>query len=128
MPGRENKRIGKIGEEEARRFLRRKGYEILAKNFRTRLGEIDAVARYRGFIVFIEIKTRASSSLGPPYLSVTRAKQARIIRNALIYLKRYGLDNVNWRIDVVSVKLDHIYGLEDIEIIENAVEDNCQGG
>lgn len=122
--GRGNKVVGAIGEERAREFLKRNGYKILARNFRTSLGEIDLVARKKGIIIFVEIKTRATSSLGPPYLSVTRPKQQHIIRCALAYLKRYGLTDSDWRIDVVSVKLDQGYEVENIEIIENAVEDS----
>ena len=104
--GRENKKIGHIGEEKALAFLEQKGYEILGVNVRTPFGEIDVVARQRETTVFIEVKTRATSSLGPPYLNVTREKQMHLIRNALCYLKRRGLVNSDWRIDVVSIKLN----------------------
>lgn len=122
--GREKKTIGNIGEGIAVRFLKQRGYKILETNYRTIFGEIDAVARKDGFIIFIEVKTRASSSLGPPYLAVTRLKQRHIIKNALFYLKRHCLVNTDWRIDIVSVKLDIGGKVEYIEIIENAVEDN----
>lgn len=121
--GWENKKIGQIGEDIAVTFLEQKGYNVLGVNVRTPLGEIDIVAREQNTTVFIEVKTRATSSLGPPYLSVTRAKQIHLIRNALCYLKRYGQVNSDWRIDVVSVKLNDRYELESIELIENAVED-----
>lgn len=123
--GRENARIGKIGEEKAREFLKRRGYKILAENFRTGLGEIDAVARHENFIVFVEIKTRTGNSLGPPCLSVTGKKQRHIINTALCYLKKNDLVDSDWRIDVVSVRLGSNDELEDIEVIENAVEDNA---
>ena len=119
--GRENKRIGEIGEEIAMAFLEQKGYEIAGVNVRTPLGEIDIVAKQKETTVFIEVKTRATSSLGPPYLNITRSKQAHIIRNALLYLKRSGRADSYWRIDVVSVKLNGRYELESIELIENAV-------
>ena len=86
--GRENKEIGKIGENIAMAFLEQKGYRILGLNVRTPLGEIDIVAKEKEMMVFIEVKTRASSSLGPPYLNVTRTKQMHLIRNAFCYLKR----------------------------------------
>ena len=122
--GRENKFVGRIGEKFAIEFLKKRGYKIMATNSRTPFGEIDAVAKQDGLIVFLEIKTRTTSSLGPPYLSVTGAKQNHLIKNALFFLKKRRLVNSNWRIDVVSVKLSLEYELEDIEIIENAVEDN----
>ncbi len=122
--GREKIVLGRLGEKIAWAFLKKKGYDILAANFRTKFGELDLVAKHKGFIVFLEIKTRMTSSLGPPYLSVTKTKQRHLIKNALVYLKMRGLINSNWRIDVVSVKLNSNYKLENIEIIENAVEDN----
>ena len=122
--GRENKTVGEIGEQMAIAFLKQKGYQIVGVNVRTPLGEIDVVARQKETTVFIEVKTRATYSLGPPYLNVTRTKQAHLIRNALCYLKRHGRVNSDWRIDVVSVKLNDCHELESIELIENAVEDN----
>jgi len=121
--GREKKRLGGLGERMALEFLRNKGYEILERNLRTPFGEIDAVAKAGPFTVFVEIKTRATSSLGPPYLAVTRSKQRHIIKNALFYLKCRGAVYSDWRIDVVSVKLDLDRRIESIELIENAVND-----
>jgi putative endonuclease len=120
--GRENQVVGKIGEKAAIDFLKKKGYRIMHTNFRTIFGELDVIAKLKGSIVFIEIKTRATDSLGPPYLSVTALKQRRIIKNALIFLKIRHLLDCDWRIDVVSVKLDSGYRLKSIELIENAVE------
>lgn len=121
--GRERIEIGSLGEKLALELLKAKGYRVKCKNFRTPFGELDIVATHRGSIVFIEVRTRTTSSLGPPFLSVTRIKQAHIIKNALFYLKRYGRIDSNWRIDVVSVKLDSERTLENIEHIENAVEE-----
>lgn len=121
--GRENRETGFHGENAAVKFLRKNGYRILERNFRTPFGEIDAIARQKDFTIFVEIKTRLTHSLGPPYLSVTKAKQRHIVKNALCYLKRHGLVYSNWRIDIVSVKLNANYGIENIELIENAVQE-----
>ncbi len=121
--GREKREIGMLGERIALEFLQNKGYKIKCKNFRTPFGELDIVARHKSTLVFIEVKTRSTSSFGPPILSVTRIKQIHIIKNALFYLKRYGRIDADWRIDVVSVKLGHGLKPEIIEHIENAVED-----
>jgi putative endonuclease len=120
--GRGSLEIGRAGETAAIKFLKKNGYKIMALNFRTIFGELDAVARRGDTIVFVEIKTRATDSLGPPYLSVTREKQRRIIKNAIFFLKTRMLLDSAWRIDVVSVKLDRKLKLENIELIENAVE------
>ena len=122
--GREKKAIGACGEEAARRFLKARGYRILGANVRTPFGELDIVARHNGFTVFVEVKTRISSSLGPPYISVTKLKERHLIKNGLFYLKRYGFVNSNWRIDVVSVRLDGASGTARIELIENAVQND----
>ncbi|MFA5146206.1 MAG: YraN family protein [Candidatus Omnitrophota bacterium] len=121
--GRERMKLGKIGEELAFKELQKRGYRILETNFRTVFGELDMIAKIGDTTVFVEIKTRASSSLGPPHLSVTRSKQRHIIKNALSYLKVRGLVDSDWRIDVVSVKMNEAREVEYIEIIENAVEE-----
>lgn len=114
---------GIAGEGYARIFLRRKGYRILERNYRTPFGEIDVIARHRGVIVFVEVRSTASFFYGPAYLSIDRLKQKRIIKNGLFYLKKNGLAGRKWRIDIVSVKLDHERRPESLELIENAVED-----
>lgn len=122
--GREKDITGRLGEMKALAFLKKRGYKILEANYRTPFGELDLIAKKDGFTVFIEIKTRMTSSLGPPYLSITRTKKRHLIRNALAYLKVRRLIYSNWRIDIVSVKLNYNYAVENkIEIIENAVED-----
>jgi len=122
--GREKNYLGGAGEIVARAYLKKKGYKILDANFRTPFGELDIVARHKKIMAFVEVKTRATSSLGPPYLAVTKAKERHIIKNALYYLKIRRLLHVNWRIDIVSVKLNYEYEVENIELIENAVEDD----
>ena len=121
--GREKKEIGDLGEKLALGFLKAKGYRVKHKNFRTPFGELDIVAKHKSYTVFIEVRTRSTSSLGSPLLSVTRTKQVHIIKNALFYLKRYGGIDSSWRIDVIAVKLNHDRVLESIEHVENAVED-----
>jgi len=121
--GREKREIGMLGEGIALKFLEDKGYKIKCRNFRTPFGELDIVAKHKGSLVFIEVRTRSTSSLGPPVLSVTRIKQIHIIRNALFYLKRYGRAYADWRIDVICIKLGHDLQPESIDHIENAVED-----
>ena len=122
--GRENQDIGQSGEKAAAEFLKLKGYKIVGSNLRTPFGELDLVARHGRYIVFIEVKSRSTDSLGPPSLSVTWQKRKRIVKNALWYLAGPGRAHSYWRIDVVSVKLNASRELEHIEVIENAVEDD----
>ncbi|MCM8790999.1 MAG: YraN family protein [Candidatus Omnitrophica bacterium] len=114
---------GAIGENIAADFLKKHGYAIEQKNCRTPFGEIDIIARQKAQLVFIEVRTRTSSSLGPPLLTVTLEKQKRIVRNASWYMHRNGIHDTTWRIDVVSVLLNKDLCLKKIEIIENAVQD-----
>jgi len=121
--GMERLNVGLRGERIAAAYLRKKGYRIRHTNYRTPFGEIDIVANDKDAIVFVEVRTRTSPALGPPLLSITRLKQLRMARNALFFLKRYGLADNDWRLDVLSIKLDEWSGSEEIEHIENAVED-----
>jgi len=120
--GRGNRIVGETGEKAAVKFLRKKGYKIIETNFRTIFGELDVIARCGQVLVFAEVKTRTTDSLGPPYIAVTRLKQRHIVKNAIFYLKMRRMLDSNWRIDVVSVKLDLNLKVENIELIENAVE------
>jgi len=121
---REKKNIGAAGEKIALSFLKKLGYRIYESNFRTPFGEIDIVAKHKEVMVFVEVKSRTTSSLGPPYLSVTKVKEKHIIKNALFYLKRHRILNADWRIDIVSVKFRFDGELESVGLIESAVEDN----
>ena len=81
----------------------RKGYRIVERNYRTRYGEIDIIARKDGFLVFIEVKLRRSSRFGAPQEAVTARKQQHMIRSALWYVKQYDLLNENIRFDVLCI-------------------------
>ena len=95
--------LGAIGEELAYHFLSRKGYKILLKNYECVLGEIDLIAKEKGAIVFIEVKTRRSEAFGSPLDSITHQKRRQIVKTARYYLKRYGIKDVACRFDAVSI-------------------------
>ena len=95
--------LGKTGEDYACRELERRGYEILARRFRTRLGEIDIVAREAETLVFIEVKARRSTRFGEPVEAVGWRKQQTIARIAAEYVLRHGIGNATCRFDVVSI-------------------------
>lgn len=122
--GREMRMTGAAGEKRASAYLKKLGYRILESNFRTPFGEIDIVAKLGRVIVFVEVKSRTTSSFGPPYLSVTKSKERHIVKNALFYLKKLKISGADWRIDIVSVKFNCNRELESIELIKNAIEDN----
>jgi putative endonuclease len=83
--------------------LERRGYEILARRYRSRFGEIDIVARSGDAVVFIEVKTRAGDEFGGGAAAVTPWKQRRIAQMAVDYLSRHGLHDRPCRFDVVTV-------------------------
>ena len=79
---------GSAAEEAAARFLARQGLEIVARNFRTRLGEIDLVARDGATLVFVEVRMRSSDRFGGGAESITPRKRARLVAAARQYLAR----------------------------------------
>ena len=97
-----NQKIGVWGESVAAKFLEERGYSVLARNVRTPYGEIDIVAGKNGFTVFVEVKTRTSSSLGPPEISVTPRKQEHMRASAEHYAQEHEIDY--WQIDVIAVE------------------------
>ena len=94
-------RFGRYGEDAAAEFLRRRGFEILARNVRTALGEIDLVALDGEVVVFVEVKARR----GPGGLEAVDArKQRRLSRLALAFLARAGWLGRSARFDVIAVE------------------------
>jgi putative endonuclease len=102
LSGREQS--GRRAEDLAAEFLRARGCEILERNFRRRLGELDLIAREGGVLVIAEVRTRASGQWGGAAASVDRRKQQRITRAALQLLQqRPGLARLPVRFDVLVV-------------------------
>ncbi|MDA1092554.1 MAG: YraN family protein [Acidobacteria bacterium] len=97
--------LGKQGEDLACRELRRRGYAILARRYRTRFGEIDVIARDQGSLVFVEVKTRRRGGFGGATAAVGFHKQRRLINMARSYLMGIGGTLPPCRFDVVGVTL-----------------------
>jgi putative endonuclease len=106
-------RFGKAAELAAESFLAGKGYRILARGWRTRMGEVDLIARDGGTVVFVEVKARSSGLFGPAEAAVDRRKQGRIVRASLAYLQRERLDGVPVRFDVVALQGGEIRHVQD---------------
>lgn len=102
----ENKRqkIGRKGEALARLYLQLHGYTILDKNYRTKAGELDIIAKKGDCIVFVEVKTRTNREYGAPAEAVTYEKQQHMLRSAQYYLMKVGFDR-ECRFDVIEVML-----------------------
>jgi len=121
-------RTGRAGEALARRTLEARGYHILASNWRARgelRGEIDLVATEGGDLVFIEVKTRRSAAYGSAAEAITPTKARRLLALGQAYIAEFfsatGSPEPSWRIDVVTVELDHA-GQPRVEIIREAIE------
>lgn len=108
--------LGKSGEEIALRYLKKKKYRIVERNFRFFRGEIDIIAHDQKTLVFIEVKTRKSKSFGLPEESVTPSKQRQIRKIARGFMAQNNLRNTECRFDVISLfinkkgeyKINHI--------------------
>ncbi len=116
----ENLLLGKTGEELAASLLKENGYKILALNFKTKIGEIDIIARDKDTISFVEVKTRHSDKFGLPQEAISSSKQRQISKAALVYLKDNNLLNKKARFDVVSVILSQ--NQTKLDLIKNAFE------
>ena len=116
------KDLGQRGEDAAARFLRRRGYKIVARQERDKLGELDIVAVDRRTVVFVEVKTRESLDGGGPEEAVTSEKQQRMTRAALGFLRRHGLLEHAARFDVVAVTWPSNERRPKIEHFVNAFE------
>ena len=103
-------RIGRLGERLAQAYLVAHGYRIVAHSWRLgRFGEIDLIARRRGILAFVEVKTRRSDRYGPPEEAVHAGKQKRILRLAEAFLASLAPDSrlhhLECRFDVIAVEM-----------------------
>jgi putative endonuclease len=115
--------LGKSGEDAACAELSRRGYAILARGYRTRIGEIDIIARDGPTLVFVEVKARTTARCGEPAEAITLHKQAKITAMAVDYMSRGRLgDDVPCRFDVVAVLLGGGGEVVSVEVIPNAFE------
>lgn len=112
--------LGKSGEELAADLLKRNGYKIIARNYRTKLGEIDIIASDKDTVCFIEVKLRSSDRFGTPQEAVLNKKQRQISKASLLYLKDNNLLNKKARFDVVSIIYSQ--GKPNLNLIKNAFE------
>jgi putative endonuclease len=117
------KPLGERGEDAATRYLKRKGYRILARHLDSPLGELDVIAVDGRTVVFIEVKTRRSTETGYPAEAIDERKQRRMTQAALAYLKKQGLLNYSARFDVVAITWpDNARHPTNIEHFQNAFE------
>jgi putative endonuclease len=103
MTNDKGRRLGQEGEDRACQYLRQQGYEIIARNWRSRFGEIDIIARNEGSLVFVEVKTRSKAGFGGPEAALGLHKRKRIIAAAKAYLGMVESD-LPVRFDLVAIQ------------------------
>ena len=105
-------KTGSKGENLAAEFLKRQGFEIVARNYRYKHAEIDLIIQRDDWLIFVEVKTRSSNSFGEPEAFVTQMKANKIFEAAEAYVFKSDWQG-HIRFDVVSVKLE----ADEVEIL-----------
>jgi len=112
--------LGKEGERIAERYLKKKGYRLVERNYRCPVGELDLIALDRRVIVFVEVKTRADDRFGGPLESVHWRKQQKMIKAAQFFLSQQRLHQREARFDVIGISF--VDGEPVVEHIQNAFD------
>ena len=99
----QRKRLGDLGEKAAEELLAADGYRIVARNHRCRRGEVDLIAERGELLVFVEVRTRATSVFGGPEETVGMGKQKRVVHAARDFLARWRGPERGARFDVIAV-------------------------
>ena len=106
--------LGDTGEDAAARFLETRGFEVLARNWRLKMGEIDIIAKEGSILVFVEVKTRRTADFVDPSVAVDFRKQRKLRRLAEAYIAIERPSFERCRFDVVSVVHDGLTKLRHI--------------
>jgi len=114
-----NNTKGNFGEKIATKFLQKRGYSIIDRNFKVKLGEIDIIASKNNVIHFIEVKSKESALKGMPYEQVNFRKLQKLKIVALYYSKVKNLSNLKQSIDIISILLNKDNINHDIQMFEN---------
>jgi putative endonuclease len=92
-----------VGEAIAARWLRRRGWRVVAERFRSGHRDVDLIVERDGTVAFVEVKTRLSTAFGDPIEAVSWRKRRELIRSAMVWADRFGPPGVSYRFDVVGV-------------------------
>jgi len=119
-----HQRTGRRGEEDAYFYLRRRGYTIIARNYRSpnHRGELDLVGWERDVLCFVEVKTRTTHDVKPAEAAVDRDKQRELSLVARDFLHQMSpsCQRVEWRFDVLAVYYEHGRSRPAFELFQNA--------
>ena len=103
-----NRKSGLLGEDQALKYLLKKGYKMLERNYNGKKGEVDLIMLDKDTIVFVEVKARDNTKFGLPVEAVTPEKQRNIISVAIEFINKHRYFDYNIRFDVVSILRDNI--------------------
>ncbi len=119
---------GERAEDLAAEYFAKRGYRILARNYKTRMGEVDLVLEKERAVVFVEVRYRKSTAFGEPVETVVRQKRIRILLAAMEYAQEFKRMDCDLRFDVLSVSrragkphLEHFPNAFEAEIPQSAV-------
>ena len=118
MPG-YKQNIGKLGEDIAVKYLVKHGYRIVERNYRKPWGEIDIIAKKKGILTFVEVKTQKSGFEWRPEENVNWHKKQQLRRIINTYLKESQMYGVEWQVDVLAIELDFQTKNASVEHIPN---------
>lgn len=116
-----NKQVGYSGEEFVSRYLEKKGFKILVRNFVIQGGEIDLICMDEDEIVFVEVKSLSSKSEIMLEQTITKKKTKSLIKTCRVWLSRKGLENCEWRIDFVGVIFERYDKIIAVKHIKGAI-------
>lgn len=121
--------IGRYGESLASNYLRRKGYKILGRNCRAKIGELDLIAAKGRTLVFVEVKTRTDADFAEPFEAVDKKKRQKLLRLADGYLAYGGMRNLgtafsDTRLDVISILMSREGAVKSLKHIRDAFSDD----
>ena len=97
------KEIGNMGEYIASKYLENLKYEIIKRNYYTRFGEIDIIAKKENEIIFVEVKTRCNNLFGSPAESINNTKKKHIYKSAKYFLYKTKQEKSFTRVDVIEI-------------------------
>ena len=98
--------FGELGERIAERWLRRHGWRVVQRRFRTGHRDIDLVVEQGDLVVFVEVKARRGAEFGDPVEAVNWNKQRQLVRSASVWIDRHGRPSESYRFDVVGVLVE----------------------
>jgi putative endonuclease len=95
--------LGRTGEAIAAKWLRKRGWRVVAERFRSGRRDLDLIVERDGTVAFVEVKTRKGTLFGDPVEAVSWRKRRELIRSAMVWADRFGPPGAAYRFDVVGV-------------------------